>query len=134
MRNAMTIGQLAKAAGVGVETIRYYQRRGLLSTPSKPFGGRRHYGDTMLGQIAFIRRAQHLGFSLEEIKGLFEVAEGAGCKQGRALAQAKLDELGRRVSEINRMRRSLAALVKRCDANKRGASCPLIEALSGDGT
>jgi MerR family mercuric resistance operon transcriptional regulator len=88
----------------------------------------------MLKQIEFIRRAQYLGFSLEEIKGLFEVAESGTCKSGRAFAQAKCEELGRRVRELNRMRRSLKAYVKRCDANKRGAPCPFVLALSGDET
>ena len=73
MRKGMTIGQLAAAAGVGVETIRYYQRLGILATPAKPFGGQRRYFDATLKQIAFIRRAQHLGFTLEEINGLMAI-------------------------------------------------------------
>jgi len=131
MRRPMTIGRLAKAAGVGVETIRYYQRRGLLDTPNKPLGGRRHYAEEMLSIIAFIRRAQYLGFSLEEIKSLLAISDGMSCSTGRGHAQAKYEELGERIRELTRMRRKLAAVVKRCDTNKRGAPCPFIQALNG---
>jgi MerR family mercuric resistance operon transcriptional regulator len=127
----MTIGQLAKAAGVGVETIRYYQRRGLITTPAKPIGGQRHYQDPAMRQIAFIRRAQFLGFTLDEIGALMTIADGTRCAEGRAFAQAKLDELGARIAELNRMRRDLRVLVKRCDGNTRGAPCPFILKLDG---
>jgi MerR family mercuric resistance operon transcriptional regulator len=129
----MTIGELAKAAGVGVETIRYYQRRGILATPSKPLGGQRQYPETTLAQLAFIRRAQQMGFSLEEITVLMTLRDGSRCAEGRAHAQRKLDELGKRVEELNRMRRQLRSIVRTCDANKRNARCPLIRALEGDG-
>ena len=132
MRKPMTIGRLAKAAGVGVETIRYYQRRGLLDTPSKPLGGRRLYADSMLSSIAFIRRAQQLGFSLEEIRSLLAISDGKSCKAGRDFAQSKFEELGERIRELNRMRGQLRDTVKLCDSNKRGAPCPFIRLLSGD--
>src|SRR5688572_3289015 len=129
MRKAMSVGQLAKAAGVGVETVRYYQRRGLLSVPAKPVSGQRHYSDASLRQIAFIRRAQELGFTLEEIRHLLTLADGRQCAKGRALAQAKADEITARVNELNRMRRRLGAIVKQCDDNKNGA-CPLMQVLN----
>ena len=131
MRKAMTIGQLAKAAGVGVETIRYYQRRGLLATPSRPSGGQRHYAETMLRDLAFIRRAQQLGFSLEQVKELMAIADGSHCSEGLAFARSKLDELQVRVTELNRMRRQLRIILKQCEANSRRAPCPLIRALNG---
>ena len=124
----MTIGTLAASAGVGVETIRYYQRRGLLSIPSMPLGGRRQYAPAVLHRIAFIRRAQDLGFTLDEIKEMLLIEDGSRCGDGRDFAQRKLEELGLRVAELNRMRRKLGDLVKRCDRNK-GAPCPFIESL-----
>lgn len=128
----MTIGQLAKAAGVGVETIRYYQRRGILATPSKPLGGHRHYADASLQALAFIRRGQQMGFSLEEIIALMSLRDRGPCADGRGHAQKKLDELGERVEELNRMRRQLKSIVAKCDANKRKGPCPLIRALDGE--
>ena len=131
MRNAMTIGQLAKVAGVGVETIRYYQRRGLLETPSPPMGGRRHYDDAVVRQIAFIRRAQMLGFTLDEITELISISDGRDCAKGRAHASAKVEELAARVAELQRMTRQLNAMVKKCDARPRGERCPFIMFLGG---
>ena len=132
MPKAMTIGQLAKAAGVGVETIRYYQRRGILAIPSKPQGGQRQYSEESLRLLAFIRRGQQLGFSLEEILALVGLRDGGSCADGRDQAQQKLDELGRRVLELNRMRKQLKSIVAKCKANKRRATCPLIRALDGE--
>ena len=129
----MTIGQLAKAAGVGVETIRYYQRRGILPTPSKPVGGHRHYPEAVLQHLAFIRRAQQLGFSLEEIVALLAMRDGTRCAEGRAHAARKVVEIEARLQELGRMRRQLKAIVAKCDANKRRAACPLIRALEGEG-
>lgn len=131
MRRPMTIGQLAKEAGIGIETIRYYRRRGLLETPHKPPNGRRLYPAQMLSSIAFIRRAQYLGFSLEEIKSLLAISNGESCGEGRKHAQSKYDEIGERMRELARMRRQLHAAIKRCEANKRGAPCPFIQVLIG---
>ena len=128
----MTIGELARAAGVHVETVRYYQRRGLLAKPAKPPGGRNHYSDTVLQQIGFIRRAQYLGFTLQEIKSLMAIGDSR-CAEGRSYAQAKLDELGARVQEINRMRRELRRMVRKCDANTDGGPCPFLRSLDGEG-
>lgn len=128
----MTIGQLAKAAGVGVETIRYYQRRGILATPTKPMGGHRQYPEGSLKLLGFIRRGQQMGFSLEEILVLMGLRDGGSCAEGRAQAQKKLDELGTRVAELNRMRRQLKSIVAKCNANTRRAICPLIRALEGE--
>ena len=129
MQSAMTIGRLAAAAGVGIETIRYYQRRGLLSTPSLPAGGRRHYSLSVLQQIIFIRRAQELGFTLDEIKGLLAI-DGRNCKAGQTFARGKIAELKVRVNELNRMLRMLKKLEKLCEAN-RASDCPFVRALNG---
>jgi len=127
-----SIGQVAKAAGVNIETVRYYHRRGLIPLPPKRAGGRRTYPDATVRQIAFIRRAQQLGFTLEEIGSLLKISDGRDCDGGRVLAQRKLDELGERVAMLTRMRRELTALVRRCAANDTGAPCPVIRAFDGE--
>jgi MerR family mercuric resistance operon transcriptional regulator len=127
----MTIGQLAKAAGVNVETIRYYQRRGLVTTPSKPLGGQRKYPDEALRQITFVHRAQDLGFTLDEIILLLAQARDGGRDGGRELAKKKVEELERRAAQLNRMRKALAALVAKADG-ARGKESPIIRALYGE--
>ena len=126
----MTIGQLAEAAGVNVETIRYYHRRGLLPTPARPLGGQRRYAGEALRQITFIRRAQGLGFTLDEIAELIGLAQKGDGRASRVLADAKLVELEARIAELNRMRRKLRELVQRRD-ERRGPS-PFIRYLDGE--
>ena len=128
----MTIGQLADAAGVNVETIRYYQRRGLMEVPSRPLGGQRKYNDESLRRIAFIRRAQDLGFTLEEITGLIAMARNGDCRDGGEAAKRKYEELGSRLAELERMRGELARLVGRCEERRFRGACPVIRYLEGD--
>ena len=128
MQEAMTIGRLAKAAGVNVETVRYYQRRGLLREPSKPAGGQRRYSPAVLQQIGFIRRAQQLGFSLEEVKGLMELADAR--RDGRAMAEQKYESLTARIAQLEGMRAELKRLIQACKRKARGAPCPFLAALS----
>ena len=130
--DSMSIGQLATAAGVNVETIRYYQRRGLIATPPKPLNGQRKYAADALRRINFIRRAQYLGFTLEEINGLLAVAASADCADASEFARMKLEELQQRGAELNRMRRELRDVVKHCDARKAKEPCPFIRRLFGD--
>ena len=110
----MTIGQVAKAAGVNVETVRYYQRRGLIGEPAKPPGGHRRYTDLVVRQIGFIRGAQQLGFSLEEVKGLIKLSDGHEGRKVRALAEGKFAVLSTRIAQINHMRRKLKRLIEAC--------------------
>src|SRR5690349_5574628 len=126
MQDAMTIGRLAKAAGVNVETIRYYQRRGLLREPHKPLGGHRRYPASVVQKIAFIRRAQQLGFSLEEVKTLMALADASGCRDARGIAEQKHESLGVRIEQLNGMRRELKRLIDACKKKARGAPCPFI--------
>jgi len=130
MQEAMTIGRLAKAAGVNVETVRYYQRRGLLREPHKPPGGHRRYSPAVVGQINFIRRAQQLGFSLEEVKSLLELAEASDCRDARAIAEQKVESLGARIAQLDTMRQELKRLVEACKRKRRGAPCPFLAELS----
>src|SRR6266702_487362 len=113
MEHGMTIGRLAKAAGVNVETIRYYQRRGLIGEPHKPFGGHRRYPVLVLEQIAFIRRAQQLGFSLAEVKELLENGDGKRLRETRAIAERKYANLELHIAQLEGMRKRLKALIDR---------------------
>jgi MerR family mercuric resistance operon transcriptional regulator len=125
----MTIGRLAGAAGVHVETVRYYQRRGLLALPPRPTGGVRRYSQAAVAQLRFIKRAQDIGFSLAEIKQLLRLQRMPGCRDARALAAAKLSAVEQRMANLERVRGALVRLVGECDAGA-ARSCPIIEALS----
>ena len=127
----LTIGRLAKAAGVNVETIRYYQRRGLVNEPSKPLGGHRRYAPLAATRVRFIKRAQQLGFTLEEITGLLRLEDGQSCRETRLLAEHKLAVVEERIADLNRMRRLLKGLIAECAAGQRPRSCPIIATLSG---
>lgn len=133
---AMTIGELAAAAGVNVETVRYYQRRGLLGTPARLLGAQRRYSDVALERLIFIRNAQKLAFSLGEVERLLAMPDARGCKAVREIAQQKLADLGERIGEINRARRRLRMLVTRCErslrARDRATILSLLAAVSRD--
>lgn len=131
MQKALTIGQLAQAADVNVETIRYYQRRGLLDEPDKPLGGHRRYAGVATRRVRFIKRAQQLGFTLEEVKGLLRLEDGQNCRETRLLAEQKLSVIEARIADLTRMRRLLKSLIAECGAGKRPRSCPIIATLSG---
>lgn len=124
----LTIGRLASEAGVHVETIRYYQRRGLLAEPRRPAGGVRRYGDDAVTRLSFIRRAQEIGFTLEEIRQLIRISETPDCRSARDIAARKLGVVRTRLNDLERVRKALAALISQCDSGRR-RSCPIIEAL-----
>ena len=128
----LPIGALAQAAGVNVETIRYYQRRGLLAEPEKPVGGHRRYAASAGKRVMFIKRAQELGFTLEEVKALLRLEDGQSCGETRALAEHKLAIIEERLADLNRMRRLLKNLIAECATGKRPRSCPIIATLSGE--
>ncbi|MEW6331507.1 MAG: MerR family DNA-binding protein [Pseudomonadota bacterium] len=125
----MTIGRLARAGGVNIETIRYYQRRGLLATPGKPLGGVRRYTTETLGQLRFIRRAQELGFTLREIAELLKLGDGS-CAQTRAIAERRLADIETRIRDLQAMRVTLRRLIRTCRAGGR-PPCPIIASLAG---
>jgi MerR family mercuric resistance operon transcriptional regulator len=124
----LTIGRLARAAGVHVETVRYYQRRGLLTTPRKPPGGVRRYPAEALTRLRFIKRAQALGFSLRDIRELLALDAGS-CRETRTLAEARLADIEARLRDLAHMRGLLQRLVRAC---RRGQSpaCPIVTALT----
>ena len=132
MNEELTIGRLAKAAGVNVETIRYYQRRGLVDEPSKPLGGHRRYALSAASRVRFIKRAQQLGFTLDEVTGLLRLEDGQSCRETRLLAERKLTLIEKRIADLNRMRRTLKSLIAECAAGQRPRSCPIIATLSAE--
>lgn len=125
----MTIGQLAKAGGVGVETIRFYQRLGLLPTPARPYGGIRRYSHETVARLRFIQAAKRLGFSLEEIAQLLQLEDGLHCAQARELAQRKLEAVRVRIADLKRMEGALMELIERCDQAQGQVRCPLLATL-----
>ncbi len=130
MKPALTIGRLARAAGVNVETIRYYQRRGLIATPRKPPGGIRLYPPESQARLRFIRRAQELGFTLREIRELLALG-GGHCADTRQLAEAHLAKIEQRLRDLGKIRRTLGGLIRRCRTG-REPTCPIIETLGHD--
>lgn len=128
---SMTIGALAKAAEVNVETIRFYQRKGLMLEPDRPAGGIRRYGDADQSRLHFIKSAQRLGFSLGEIAELLQLDDGASCAQARTKAESKLADVRARLGDLLRMETALAGLIQLCGASRGTVRCPLIDALTG---
>ncbi|MEW5893962.1 MAG: Hg(II)-responsive transcriptional regulator [Pseudomonadota bacterium] len=126
-----TIGGLAQAAGVNVETVRYYQRRGLLPEPARPPGGIRRYDRAALDRLGFIKSAQRLGFSLEEVAVLLKLDDGAHCREARTIAERKLREVRGRIADLRRIERALHQLTQTCASSGGDVSCPLIQALLG---
>jgi Hg(II)-responsive transcriptional regulator len=128
----MTIGTVAEKAGVGVETIRYYQRRGLIIEPPKRSSAFRQYPEDTVARLRFIKRAQHLGFSLKEIEELLSLrlSGGASRQDVRARAEAKIDELDDKIKALRDMKKALKGLTASCCADRGNESdCPILEAL-----
>ena len=128
-KTGATIGALAETAGVNVETIRFYQRKGLMPEPEKPYGSIRRYGTAELARVRFIKSAQRLGFSLEEVGELLKLEDGARCSEARQLAEQKLVDVRQKLSELQRIESVLAGLVARCSAVRGRVNCPLIASL-----
>ncbi len=129
---ALTISELARGAGVGVETVRFYQRKGLLFDPRPgqiaTAHGRRHYGDDEARRLRFIRAAQRAGFTLEQIRELLELDRSNDRARARAMASARIVELDARIAELAAARRSLESLARECGQSDEGP-CPIIEAF-----
>lgn len=125
----LTIGAFAAAADVNVETVRYYQRRGLLTEPDKPRGGIRRYGKADVARMKFIKAAQRLGFSLDEVAGLLALDDGTHCREARTLGQRRLEEVRQRMADLRQIESVLARLLRDCGSTRGTVSCPLIAAL-----
>jgi len=127
--SALTIGRLASATGVNIETIRYYQRVGLVREPAKPHAGFRVYSAETVKRIRFIKRAQKLGFSLQDIGHLLELGDGH-CKDVREQAEAKLAQIESQIHDLQAMRKTLKKLVTECGAGNENGHCPIIQSLA----
>jgi MerR family transcriptional regulator, mercuric resistance operon regulatory protein len=125
----MRIGELARSVDVNVETIRYYQRIGLLNVPEKPYGSVRSYDDLDLQRLRFIRRAQQLGFSLEDIRELLALSS-ADCERVEKLAAEKLNQVNTKLRQLRRIQSVLAKTIEQCAGRKGNQPCPIIETLA----
>jgi len=123
-----TIGKLAKELGISVETVRFYERKGLIHQPEKPFNGYRQYSDEILHRIRFIKRIQELGFTLEEIIFLLELNDQPCC-QVQSLTQEKLTSIQQKISDLTQLEKALKNLLIQCDSNQDKNNCPIIDAL-----
>lgn len=124
----MTIGRLAAAARVNVETIRYCQRRDLPAVPDRPAGGIGRYAPSALSRLRFIKRAQSLGFTLDDVQALLSLDDGQGCSAARQIGERKLEDVRQRLRALRVLEAALQDLVSRCSTTKRKLNCPLIEA------
>lgn len=123
-----TASAAAKAAQVNVETLRYYEREGLLPTPPRGANGYRQYDDAALKRLRFIRRAQGLGFSLAQVRELLRLDDGLNCGAAQTLARGKLEGIERQIADLKRMRLRLRQTLAACARGGR-ARCPLIDTL-----
>lgn len=128
--HAMTISRLAAAADVHVETVRYYQRRGLLAEPERPNGGVRRYAEGDVRRLQFIRRAQAMGFSLDEIAGLLQIKGQRACEQTRQLTEQKLAEVRHRLEDLRQLEAELVGLVDECRRHEASEICPTLDRLA----
>jgi len=128
---SLTIGRVAKLADVGVETIRFYEREGLIDEPPRRASGYRQYPTDTVDQLRFIRRAKELGFTLKEIKELMSLRDGGGRRRGevRKIAEARMRDIDQKLSRLQAMRTALDGLVESCSCGRR-PTCPILEALN----
>jgi MerR family copper efflux transcriptional regulator len=134
--SSLTIGAVAKRAGVAIDTIRYYERERLLPEPLRRASGYRSYDEGAVVQLRFIRRAKALGFTLEEIRELLALSHDRqrGVKAVKQRAQQRLDAIEQRIAELQRVRDGLAELVACCPGHGKPEACPILRALSGEET
>lgn len=133
MQQQYAIGQLASAAGVGIDTVRYYERSGLLKPATRSNSGYRKYGTGELDRLNFIRRAQHLGFSLNEISELLAISSRGDVAAMYQAAESRLNDIDKRIAELTRMREALAQLMTSCPRDGSEHDCPILRALVNKG-
>jgi Cu(I)-responsive transcriptional regulator len=128
----MGIGALAKRAGVSIDTVRYYEKSGLLAPQIRLPSGYRRYGDPQVARLRFIRRAQQLGFSLRDIRELLGLSRLRDVARIKRSAQSKLHEVDRRIAALQRVRHALAELIAQCPGHGRADACPILKALGSE--
>src|SRR5947199_7838801 len=128
----LSIGQVARRAGVGVETVRFYEREGLLEEPPRRASGYRQYSEQVIKRIHFIKRAQKLGFSLKEISELLllRVDAQTSCEEVKQRTEAKIAEVERKLVELQRMRQALLQVASLCTGRGPASACPMLDALA----
>lgn len=128
----MMIGKVAKSAGIGVETIRFYERRGLIKAPPRNKSGYRQYPDSIIQRLHFIRRAKELGFSLKEIKELLELQTDPKSTCGDIMrhTEQKLTDINQRIDDLNKIRNALEILLEACSRDKTLDNCPIMNAIT----
>ncbi len=131
-----TIGQVASAAGVGVETVRFYERKGLLRPPKRKASGYRQFDAQVVDRLRFIRRAKELGFTLKEIKDLLELQEdpASTCSDVKTRAEAKIADIEERIRSLQQMKKALRKLSKTCNGTNPIKDCPILETLQPGST
>jgi MerR family transcriptional regulator, copper efflux regulator len=131
---SLTIGTVAKRAGVAIDTIRYYEREGLLPEPLRRASGYRSYNETAISRLRFIRRAKDLGFTLEEIRDLLALSADRhrGVKAVRERAQQRLTSIDARIAELTRIRQGLEQLIEACPGRGDPEQCPILRALADE--
>lgn len=129
--DGLTIGKVARGAGLAIDTVRYYEREGLLNKPARTAAGYRHYSSDAVSRLRFIRQAKDLGFSLSEIKELLalRVTPGKSCADVRRHAEHKITDVDRRIASLKRMRGALVKLASACSGKGPVSQCPILEAL-----
>ncbi|OGA50321.1 MAG: MerR family transcriptional regulator [Betaproteobacteria bacterium RIFCSPLOWO2_12_FULL_63_13] len=130
--SGIKVGQLARAAAVNVETVRYYQRIGLLPLPSRDYGSIRRYSVDDLKRVRFIKRAQKLGFSLDDVAVLLGLSDGKHCAETKALAETRLAVVEEKIADLAAIQEALKGLVAKCSKGSRSRGCPVIDALIED--
>jgi MerR family mercuric resistance operon transcriptional regulator len=132
-KQSVPIGIVSQRSGCSIDTIRFYEKAGVLPQALRTESGRRTYNEEDVARITFIRRARELGFSLDEVRGLLALAEGSGdaCEQVQSLAQYHLNEIVTKIADLTTMKAALGALVTQC-VQGNNVACPLIAALSDD--
>lgn len=126
---SMSIGAMAGMAGVGVETVRFYQRKGLLRQPRRGRGEIRRYSSNDVARVKFIKAAQHLGFTLADVADLLTLEDGRHCDEARAMTELRLRDVRRKLRDLRQMESALQTMVERCCATEERMACPLIVAL-----
>jgi len=131
MNEELSIGQVARRANIGVETVRFYEREGLIGRPSRRASGYRQYEPAVVTRLRFIRRAKELGFTLREIKELLELRldPTSTCADVKGRAQAKIEDIDSKLASLRRVRKALSRLLEACDGRKGTAECPILDAL-----
>lgn len=129
----VTIGEMAKNAGVGVETVRFYEREGLLPEPPRRPSGYRHYSPETVRRLLFIRRTKDLGFSLDEIRELLglRVNPRTSCGEVKRRAEGKIADIEKKMAELHRMRKALSRLASSCSGRGPTSACPILDAMEG---